>query len=71
MAGTFEVPVSDAQDNNGSNGIGMNNGGQFCSIRGFLDVDTTSSLTRGCAAPCSQDFYANSAPEEPVQLWFK
>ena len=34
---TFSTPISAASDSNGSNGIGMNNRGNFCSIRAFLD----------------------------------
>eukprot|EP01047_Picozoa_sp_COSAG01_P127075 COSAG01_NODE_56301_length_319_cov_0.909091_1_plen_81_part_01 len=54
---SFQKPTSAAslQDNgNGSDGIGMNNGGRFCSIRAFLDKQSRpgSRLTRGCATPC-------------------
>ncbi len=69
---TFETPVSAFVDSNGSNGIGMNNNGQFCSIRAYLDQDYRG-MTMGCAAPCDSASSGgwNHAPSEQVQLWFK
>jgi hypothetical protein len=48
---TFGTQTSSASDSNGSDGIGMNNGGQFCSIRAYVDR-TRSALPQGCATPC-------------------
>ena len=69
---TFESPVSDHSDNNGSQGIGMNNSGNFCSIRAYLD-QTMQSLNQGCACPCDPAATAgwSRPPGEQVQLWFK
>jgi hypothetical protein len=69
---TFEAPISSAVDSNGSDGIGMNNNGQFCSIRAYLDTNM-GALTQGCACPCDPASTSSwsQPPTEIVQLWFK
>ena len=72
---TFETPISSFVDSNLSDGIGMNNNGQFCSIRAYLADEPVahSEMTQGCAAPCDPASTGSwtHAPTEQVQLWFR
>eukprot|EP01046_Picozoa_sp_COSAG06_P006713 COSAG06_NODE_319_length_17585_cov_7.462466_4_plen_1588_part_00 len=69
---TFESPISAWSDNNGSKGIGMNNSGNYCSIRAYID-QTMTTLTEGCATPCDSAATGgwSHPPNEQVQLWFR
>ena len=44
---TFEDPISNALPDNASRGIGMNNGGAFCSIRAYLSEEHSAMIVRG------------------------
>ena len=69
---TFEDPISNALPDNASKGIGMNNGGAFCSIRAYLSEEH-SAMSEGCAAACDPAAQAafTQPPNVPIQLWFK